>query len=563
MAAIAAFFLFAGCSEDKTLYIVSTGDVHGAWFNQPYVDGGSTKTSLMSVMHYVDSLRSAVGRKNVLLIDAGDILQGDNASYYFNYLKTDVPHLYPRIAHYMGYDAVTVGNHDMETGHPVYDRVKAELEAYGIPFLAGNYLKEDGSSYFPEYAVFRKAGKKVLVLGFGNANIKAWLSENLWSGMEFESLLPYAQKVVDKAVAAEKPDVVVMSIHSGTGSGDESVLESQGMDLFNSLKGVDVLITAHDHRPVVKKEGEFVLMNSGSKAGYVAVATVCDKDGRHVDAKTVRLDKNVVDEAMVKEFEPEFQEVKEFTNKEVGTIAMAMRTRDAYKGMCDYVNLVHTVQISVPEAELSFAAPLTFDGTIKEGTVLFDDMFTIYPYENQMCVVKLTGSEILNYMEYSYNKWIQTPGRHVLRIESRPDPRTATASWSFISRSYNFDSVAGLVYTVDVTKPFGQRISIKSLANGKSFNKDDYYNVSMTSYRANGGGELLSLGAGVADAEAEGRIVAKYPEIRNLIYDYIQKEKTITPELISDPSVIGSWKFVPESLVQPMLEADMRLVFPR
>ena len=100
----------------------------------------------------------------------------------------------------MGYDAITVGNHDIETGHDVYDRISASLSAYGIPLLGGNVIRVgSGGSYFPVYSVFRKAGLKVLVLGFENANMKSWLSESLWSGMDFLSLVPFVQECVDRA----------------------------------------------------------------------------------------------------------------------------------------------------------------------------------------------------------------------------------------------------------------------------------------------------------------------------------------------------------------------------
>ena len=560
-----ALVFAASCSGKKdTLYIVTTGDVHGAYFNESYVEEGSTRTSLMSVKHFVDSLRSEVGRRNVILLDAGDALQGDNASYYYNYVDTEPVHIFARMASYMGYDAAIMGNHDVETGHPVYDKVARELKARGVPYLAGNYIKQDGTSYFPSYTIVRRSGRKVLVMGFGNANIKAWLSEELWSGMAFESLVPFVQNAVDEAAAAEKPDAVIVVVHSGTGEGDGEVLESQGMDLFNSLKGVDVLVTSHDHRPYSDVKDNFAIVNCGSKAGNVGFVTLSDDaQGRHLTSSVVRLDKNAVDEDMVEKFRPDFEAVKAFTLEEVGTIEKTMRTRDAYAGMSDYINLIHTVQIAVPEARLSLAAPLTFDGSIKEGTLVFNDMFTVYPYENQLFVVNLTGEEIVRCLEYSYDNWIQTPGAHVLKIACRPDPRTGSERWSFVNRSYNFDSMAGLVYDVDVTKPFGSRIAVKSLADGTAFDPVAVYPVAMTSYRANGGGDILPLGAGIKDVEAEGRVVAKYPEIRTLIYDYIKENKSVTEELVSDRSVIGAWKFVPESVAGPLLQADLKLLFPR
>ena len=239
LAALATLPLNA--QKTRTLHVVTTGDVHGAWFDDPYVKGRQ-RTSLFSVMHYVDSLRNAVGAGNVLLLDAGDCLQGDNATYYFNYVRTDTLHAYPRLAKYMGYDAVAVGNHDMETGHPVYDKVRTELAANGIPWLAANTPTPDGSSYFQPYAMFRRAGAKVAVIGFTNPAMHTWLSDELLSGMEFTSLLPAVQETVDAVRAKEKPDVVLVVVHSGSGEGDGSSLESQGLDLLQTLKGADMIL---------------------------------------------------------------------------------------------------------------------------------------------------------------------------------------------------------------------------------------------------------------------------------------------------------------------------------
>ena len=173
---------------EYNLTVLSTNDVHGTWFDSTYVDGNLRK-SLLAMNHYIDSVRTADGFDNVLLIDAGDCLQGDNAPYYFNYIDTVTPHLFPRMLAYMKYDAVAMGNHDIETGHRVYDRVAADLTKVGAPFLAGNAIRNDnGKTYFPLYKMVEKAGLRIAVIGYNNANIKAWLSEDLWSGMHFVSI---------------------------------------------------------------------------------------------------------------------------------------------------------------------------------------------------------------------------------------------------------------------------------------------------------------------------------------------------------------------------------------
>ena len=575
IAIMAATTLLTACGarpEDgiHTLHILTTNDVHGAWFDSTYV-GGGTQRSLFAVNYYVDSIRNAVGRDNVILLDAGDCLQGDNASYYFNYVDTQTPHLFPRLAAYMGYDAITVGNHDIEAGHPVYDRVAADLAKAGIPFLGGNAIRTDnGEPYFPLYKVLNRAGMKVLVLGYTNANNKAWMNENLWSGMTFESLIPLVQQDVDRLTAQEKPQVVIVSVHSGTGEGDGSILEDQGLDLFNSLKGVDVLLCSHDHSPFIKDNDHIMLLNTGSKANYVGHGELAVeiKDGEVVSktlkSELVPVDRSKTDAVMREHFRPDYEAVKAFTLKEVGELSRDMVFSDAFLGMSDYTNLLHTVCLGCSPAQISIAAPLNQNATVKAGKLIYNDMFTLYRYENQLFVVKMTGREIKDFLEFSYDLWIQTmskPGDHVLNIRPRSDARTGTERWSFAVASYNFDSAAGIYYTVDVTKPSGSRVAITSMADGTTFDMDATYNVAMTSYRASGGGGAMVRGAGIDTGNIEERVVAKYPEIRDLIYQYVNKQGLVDPAVIGDKKVLGEWKFIPEKLAGPALEADRKLLF--
>ena len=142
--------LLASCAPkdgEYTFYLCTTNDVHGRYFDSLYVDN-AVSGSLLAVSRTVDSLRQAEGSRNLLLIDVGDCVQGDNASYYYNYVDTLSPHLYARMANRMGYDAVVVGNHDIEAGHPVYDRLRKEL---GCPLLAANAVRtSDGKPYFQD-----------------------------------------------------------------------------------------------------------------------------------------------------------------------------------------------------------------------------------------------------------------------------------------------------------------------------------------------------------------------------------------------------------------------------
>lgn len=556
------------------LNLLTTNDVHGTWFDSTYV-GGRQRNSLMAMKWYIDSVRAAAGEDNVLLVDAGDCLQGDNAAYYFNYVDTVTPHLFPRLVSYMKYDAVTVGNHDIETGHAVYDRVRRDLEADGIPFMAGNAIKDDdGKPYFTMYKTFRRAGLKVAVLGFTNPNMKAWLDESLFSGMHFDSLLPLVQRDVDEVVAKEKPQVVIVSVHSGTGNGQGDILESQGLDLFSSLRGVDFLICSHDHRPFIAANDSIALINSGSHSRNVGHGTVRvtvkggKVVGKEISAELIPVRGERADAAMREAFAADYEAVKAFTLKEVGELKSDMATRLSYAGMCDYMNFIHTVCLEGSGAEVSIAAPLTYNGLIPAGKLVYNDLFTIYPYENQLFVIKMTGRELKDYLEYSYDQWIQSPSSgHVLKMEAGSDERFSQHGWHFVQRSYNFDSAAGLNYTVDVTKPFGSRVNITSLTGATlggsfPFSLDDTYTVVMTSYRASGGGDLLDKGAKIDTDKIDERILTRYPEIRSLVYDYLQRHGSIDPAVTGDKSVIGEWRFVPEEVASKAIASDMQLLFP-
>ncbi|MBO4595522.1 MAG: bifunctional metallophosphatase/5'-nucleotidase [Bacteroidales bacterium] len=569
---IAAAALFCACGPSDGIHrltVLATDDVHGAWFDSSYVDG-CVRTSLTALNTYVDSVRVADGAKNVLFVDAGDCLQGDNAAYYYNYVDTKTEHLFVRICDYMKYDAVVVGNHDVETGHPVYDRVTKQLRRRGIPFLAGNAVRTDnGKPYWPAYKVFRKAGLKVLLIGYTNPNMKAWLDESIWSGMDFKNLIPLAQEDVDRLKARYNPQVTIVAIHSGTGLGDGSMLESQALDLYQSLRGVDLILCAHDHRQTTRQSDSIALINTGTKAKFLGIGKieVEVKDGtvaaKSLSAGLIPVDKNRGDAAMRKAFREDYEAVKAFTLREVGMLTEDLYTRDAYAGMCDYISLLHTVQLAASGAKVSLAAPLTYNGKVNAGVLLYNDMFTIYPFENTLFKMDMTGAEIKSLLEYAYDIRLAAPGSgHVLDIVQRDDPRNNQTSWSFRNRSYNFDSAAGISYTVDIDKPAGSRITILGFADGTPFDKSAHYPVAMTSYRANSGGDLMIKGAGIPKDELASRITGKYPEIRELIYRFVEEKGILDHDTMENRRTLGEWRFIPEKKAERGIAADMALLFP-
>ena len=113
-----------------------------------------------------------------------------------------------------------------------------------------------------------------------------------------------------------------------------------------------------------------------------------------------------------------------------------------------------------------------------------------------------------------------------------------------------------------MTEPYGSRVKIASMADGSPFDVTADYKVAMTSYRASGGGGLMKE-TGIDTDRIDDRVVERYPEIRNILYDYLMENGSIDPEVIGDQTVIGKWSFVPEQLAKPLLDKDMDLLFRR
>ena len=515
--------------------VCSTTDVHGAYFDSAYVDNLAAKTSLANVSSYLKEIRGE-GVQPVL-IDVGDNLQGDNAAYYFNYVATDVPHVYPRIAAYLGYDAIVVGNHDIETGHDVYDRVASELT---MPYLAANAAfdrdengradmdenpdgKTVSDSYFVPYCVVDRGGVKVAIVGMTNGNIKSWLADDIWRGMDFQIISEMVQPVIDRMIEKEKPQLVVLAVHSGTGA-EQPHRENEAHYLAATLRGVDIVLNGHDHRPVAREVenvngGSVVLIDAGTKAVVVGQAdfTLTVKNGKvvskSVDYKLVPMEKYPVDPDYVAAFKEDFNAVKAFAQRPIGQLSENIFLADALDGPSTYIDLVQTVQLASSGADISFAAPLTSSGVVPKGVIEFQDLVSIYKFENQLYVVEMTGKQIKDYLEYSYKNWVNKSGP-----------------------SYNWDSADGIRYEVSRKAPDGERVKILSMNDGTPFDLDKTYKVAMTSYRASGGGDLVREGAGIDPASLV--VVRKMKDIRSLIGDYIAAQKEIVP------TVATNWKFV-------------------
>ena len=215
------FLLLSTCvktfAEKKTVdfRIIHTTDIHGHFFPYDYINRKPLSGSVARIASYVDSLRNIYGNK-LLLLDSGDILQGQPTSYFYNFLNTHSPNIAASVINYMKYDAQTIGNHDIEPGHKVYDKWISEVQC---PVLGANVLNAEKKCYLTPYTIIQRDNIKIAVLGMLTPAIPFWLNEKTWSGLSFEDIVTTTQQWVDTIQEKERPDIIIGLFHSGQDGG--------------------------------------------------------------------------------------------------------------------------------------------------------------------------------------------------------------------------------------------------------------------------------------------------------------------------------------------------------
>lgn len=546
------------------LRMIETTDVHGRFFPYDFVRQQPTEGSLARVSSYVDSLRNIYGDR-LLLMDAGDVLQGQPVVTYYNYEKTDVPNVASGVSNYLRYDVQTMGNHDVETGHAVYDKWIGELKC---PMLAANMVSAaTGEPYLKPYVMFNRDGIKIAVIGLITPGVPSWLSEQLWSGLRFEDAVASARKWIDIVKKKERPDLIVGLFH--TGVNDHSLTNGSRndatADIARTVPGFDIIFYGHDHtthyEEITSSDGsKTLIVNPANNAMRVADAEieVSKKGEKKINVNIVDVANRSIDSKYMAAFDSQINEVKKYVTTEIGSFTTSMTSRDCYFGSSSLVDFIHDVMLSTSGADISFASPLSFDVTVKEGAASLSDMYKLYSYENDLCMMSLSGSEIRRYLEKSYNGWVTTmtsPADHLLKINSGDAKRDKF--FGLATPFYNLDSAAGIIYEVDATKPFGSRIIIKSMADGTPFDDNRTYKVAVNSYRAAGGGGMLTDGAGINKADLEKRILWRGDyTLRDYIIQYVRKHSPITPK----PH--NNWCFTPKEWTVPAVDRDRKLLFP-
>lgn len=550
--------------DEVTLCLVETSDVHGAFFPYDFIERHPMKGTMARVSSYIQRQREQYG-ENLILLDNGDILQGQPTCYYANFVKPELPNVAAEVVNYLKYDAQTIGNHDVETGHAVYDKWISEVHC---PMLGANIINNDnGQPYCLPYIIIEREGIRVAVLGMLTPAIPNWLHENLWRGLHFEEMVGCARKWIKTLKEQEAPDVVIGLFHSGWDGGIATLHynEDATKAIAEQVDGFDVIFFGHDHVERSVTANGVLCLNPSCNAVNVAQATLTfhNENGRwHLIRKQgdlIDITSEPVDEEYMRYFQPQIDSVRAFVDRQIGTFKTPIRSRDSFMGSAAFTDYVHQLQLELTGADVSFNAPLTFDTEIKKGPVYISDMFKLYRYENQIYVLRMTGEEIRKHLEMSYDQWVNTmrsPDDHIMLLTERT--WNDKQRFGFKNLTFNFDSAMGIDYEVDITKPDGQKVRILRFSDGRPFDERAWYRVAMNSYRGNGGGELLVRGAGIQMDSIPRRI--EYMSEKDQRYYLTEK---IEREGYVEAKAANNWRFVPESWTKPAIERDRRLIFEK
>lgn len=552
-------------SQDKsvTVKLYHTTDVHGNFFPFDFINNRPSKGSFARVSTFMNAQRLKHNDR-LLLLDGGDLLQGQPCVYYSNFVDTKSTHLCAAVMDYIGYDAVAMGNHDIETGHAVYDRW---IKDCNFPVLGANILTTDSKPYLPPYHIFVKDGVKIAVVGMLTQAIPAWLPENLWSGLRFADIEETARQLLPIIQAKENPDLIVGLFHTGVQRSDVAGFkESVGLEVAREVPGFDIVFCGHDHTPfnekIVNVAGDSVLVINPANGAY----RICDvtveatlSNGKVVNksitGELADISEIELDEAFMKHFAKEYQQTADYVNAEIGEFTETVSVQDAFFGPSAFIDLLHDLQLKVAEAEISLVAPLSMNSVIHAGKVYMRDMFNLYKYENLLYTMNLTGKEVRDALEYSAGLWtnqMTSEDDHLLRIELNPH----TNKYRFVKPFFSFDSAAGIYYTVDVSKPVGERVKITSMADGTQFDENKMYRVAVNSYQGSGGGGILTEGSGIPREKLTERIVSSTDkDLRFYLGEEIKKARVVTPESFNQ------WKFIPEAWVEKAAGRDYELIF--
>lgn len=524
---VLAAALLGSCARPVTrpegpveLLLAATTDVHGrlrGW--DYYANAVDPDRGLARAATIVDSLRRvAPGR--VILVDAGDLLQGNPLTFVAARMDTAAPSPVVAAMNAMQYDAATVGNHEFNYGLDHLDRAVAGAR---FPFLAGNTERLDGGRAFAGTAMVERAGIKVAIVGVTTPGSMIWDRDLLKDRLVVRDIVASLPAQVRAAREAGAAAVVVVA-HSGlTGSASYDTTatgvpsENAMARVAREVPGIDAIVVGHSHGEVADTTINGVLIvQPRNWAGSVSIARLRFEPGAGGPALVakrgglVRSAGHAEHPRVVAAVDRAHRAAVAYSTTVIGRTEVTWRTDSARLRDTPLIDLIQHVQLQASGAQLSTASAFTTSATLPPGPVTVAQIARLYPYENTLRALRLSGAQLRAYLEHSARYWTVRDTAGALHVG--PDPRIP---------GYNYDILSGADYTIDLARPTGSRLASLSVA-GREVQPTDSFTVAINSYRASGGGGYDMLrGAPV--------VYESSTEIRELLIAEVRRRGLLRP----------------------------------
>lgn len=533
------------------LTVLGTSDTHGNIYNWDYYrdaeydDSAHNDVGVAKLAALVHKLR-AEATGPVLVLDAGDTIQGTPLATYYAKQEpittTGEKHPMARAMNVLHYDAVTLGNHEFNYGLPLLNLWIRQL---GFPALAANAVSATtGKPAFTPYVIKKVSlGRhaptlRVGILGLTNPGVAIWDRGNVEGKLEFRDMVTTAAKWVPE-MRRRGADVVIVSAHggdSGTSSyGPELPNENPAALIAAQVPGIDAILFGHAHLDIPQRfvtntvTGEQVVLSEPSKWGQRLTKMDFDlvrergcwkittKAATTLNTNTVDADPKVL--AVTK---AQHTKTVAYVNQVVATSTeelSAATSRYEDTPILDYINKVQTDTVAAALAGtsyaslpvLSIAAPFSRTAVFPQGDVKIKDVAGLYIYDNTLEAVVLTGAEVKAYLEYSAKYFV------TLAPDAPADPNTINDS---SVPDYNYDTLSGVDYDIDISKPVGSRITRLQIA-GADVDPAAQFVVAVNNYRRSGGGNFPGI--------VKTQVYNEQKEIRQLLIDWAQAKGSINP----------------------------------
>ena len=523
---LAASLAAAQVPDSAHVVLVATTDVHGRTTGWDYVAHRPSPGGLARVAPVVDSLRRRYPGQ-VVVLDAGDLLQGDPFATYHARVAPAEPHPIIEAMNLVGYDAATPGNHDYDFGVPVLDQA---LRDAAFPYVSGNIYAAVGDRLiFPPFRVLQRQGVRIGVAGFTTPGVMVWNRSHLRGKLRVAPIDRNAPGVL--ATLRRSADLAVVLMHSGMDG--PSTYDTTGIgaeDAAASLTRLpirpDVVIVGHSHRQLVDSVINGVhFVQPRPYAGGVAIVHLDLRraEGRwrvtRIRGEALAIGDQPASPLLAQRLARGHEAVQQWVDEPVGTVPVALQANDARARPTPVIDFILEVQRRRARADLASGPAFDLRAGLGPDTIRRGQVLALYPYDNTLRAVRITGAQLRSYLEWSARYFRVDPAGRVFINDSVP--------------GYDYDLVRGARYDIDLRNPPGDRIRGLSVG-GRPVAPGDSFTLALNSHRQTGaGGYTMLHGAPV--------VYDRNENIPDLLVEELRAGRL-------DPAAVppSEWRIVPE-----------------